>query len=675
MKIRARIPIRAAVLAAVAVNASLLGLAVLCAATSAHAFPSTGPQDILVVPIEHHCIDGSYSCLPAPQRALISSPRHSPAEWETMLNGQVNTFYTDSTWGQTSWRFRVVADPESADGWWPSAHPIEAWAAAIAAAPDGRVSLWHGPVAIAQDAAENFINQAIRRGVLAASDLGRYHRLLIIDNWHRRGGQTNSVGSPEAYTVPLSVLPEHAWYTTASVVAEDTSDNAALTVIDHELGHQLGLYDLYGNCLGFRTVPLRRGTDPECVGPWDHMAYDSFGTQFGGFSKLLVGWLPHGFVRHLRASSLITTDVTLSPLERVPVRGVPSLLRISVLNVPVSDEHRFTGYQVECRRAINEDARLPSTGVLVTYVNTSAARQTWVLRPPGAAGNVASAALAPGQVLRLPGSITVTATGSDNDGNCLLTVGGPSTFHPQVATIHPNPFTVIAGGRRGHLFESPDIAVRARGSLLTGDLTVRVRNEGVSATNRIPLVVRVASPYAVTLGCGKALTTTRGAVFKRLVKPLPPGATTLVRFNFKRSRSVSVNASLPKETGPLGETIAPVTSGVALLRVKPGRASTWTFFATADASCKKPIVARLAAVNVPEGWTVRVATGERIVKPGSSTKFAVQVVAPARLAHNTVVPIEILRSDARSLITKPFFYYSGRDDEPVAGVDLIAHSR
>jgi len=124
-------------------------------------------------------------------------------------------------------------------------------------------------------------------------------------------------------------------------------------IFAHEFGHELGLPDLY-NIHG----------SPEYVGSWDLMAYGAWlgnpqGTspsQPTSWSKSRLGWIPE----NLTAVDRITEKV-IDPLE---IQGN----NLTFVKIPITTE---TYYMAEVRNKTGYDSYLPSTGVLILYVNES----------------------------------------------------------------------------------------------------------------------------------------------------------------------------------------------------------------------------------------------------------------------------------------------------------------
>lgn len=333
-------------------------------------FSPIGVQKTLVIPMkfqepwtkEFHCPDPNKPCFQS--FAAFGPPRHKAWEYEEVLNSTVNEYYLEVTYGLTSFDFDVLINPSSPDGWWTFPHKLQEYLV-------GGQNFVGNP-GVVKDAVEEIAAKAI--------DLATYDRIVVLENLHDRAGQANCAGCPVYYQTKNGLQPF-----TAAVVQEDKSDKEMATVLAHELGHQLGLPDLYGTC----TFPPLGGCERagrwrgECMGPWDLMAWDSQFAHFGAWSKVNRGWIP---------ASLRVVDLPLltNPFDQVfrlkpiarPFFSIDDkyALRIPITLVTTTEGTRFTGYYVECRKRIGKDENLPTAGVLVTYIDESGRERARALR-------------------------------------------------------------------------------------------------------------------------------------------------------------------------------------------------------------------------------------------------------------------------------------------------------
>ncbi|MEX2211725.1 MAG: hypothetical protein WD689_08195 [Gaiellaceae bacterium] len=121
--------------------------------------------------------------------------------------------------------------------------------------------------------------------------------------------------------------------------------------ITHELGHVLGLQDVY-----YKT-PEGRNTW-ELVGGWDMMSDTTPGADFLAWHKYRLGWLEPRHLRGLEATGSL--EETLVPIEIAGGR--------KAVVVPVSSTFL---YVVEARRKTGVDATLCDEGVLVYTVDST----------------------------------------------------------------------------------------------------------------------------------------------------------------------------------------------------------------------------------------------------------------------------------------------------------------
>ncbi|UCH50715.1 MAG: M6 family metalloprotease domain-containing protein [Chloroflexota bacterium] len=141
-------------------------------------------------------------------------------------------------------------------------------------------------------------------------------------------------------------------------------ENVGVMVLAHELGHVLGLPDLYTHS----KAEYKKLDVSPYVGPWCLMSYGYGGGEpvhFCAFSKMVLGWVPEEKIKIVPRGS--TEFVTLEPLEITT--GGTQLIKIP--------SYGQTYYLVEARQKVGFDKTLPDEGVLVTRVDeTKAVRGT-----------------------------------------------------------------------------------------------------------------------------------------------------------------------------------------------------------------------------------------------------------------------------------------------------------
>src|SRR5262245_6960570 len=160
-----------------------LAAALVCAGPAA-AFPTTGTQSLLVVPVEY-----AHTGCPPNGVAAPTCPRRTAAQLQTILQAALGAYYGNpATGSRVTWRVRVLANPDTANGWWPAPSSMAGLAGRATALANWNAYTPKGsPV---RDAAETVVARALRRGVVSKAELGTYTRFLAIHNWHVQGGQS-----------------------------------------------------------------------------------------------------------------------------------------------------------------------------------------------------------------------------------------------------------------------------------------------------------------------------------------------------------------------------------------------------------------------------------------------------------------------------------------------------
>ncbi|UCC75058.1 MAG: M6 family metalloprotease domain-containing protein [Gemmatimonadota bacterium] len=149
-------------------------------------------------------------------------------------------------------------------------------------------------------------------------------------------------------------------YFVQSIVTCDGADITPITTVAHELGHNLGLPDLYHPVDGI--LPQQRRW---VVGCWSLMAAGSWGcgevgprtgwrrpTHFGAWEKRVLGWLDE--IEVVPAAELL--EMTLAPVQA----------NREILEIPLGVSERLL---VEYRERTGFDLNLPAEGVLIYRVN------------------------------------------------------------------------------------------------------------------------------------------------------------------------------------------------------------------------------------------------------------------------------------------------------------------
>jgi len=134
----------------------------------------------------------------------------------------------------------------------------------------------------------------------------------------------------------------------------NTGRNGQGYLLVHELGHTLGLPDLY-SFIG--------GETHQFVGDWSVMSnINSNGKSFFGWERWLLGWLDDAQVSCISNKTTTTTTVNLSAIETVDKLNP---MKIAVVQTGVKQ-----GIVIEVRRNIDDDV-LSKEGLLVYLVDAN----------------------------------------------------------------------------------------------------------------------------------------------------------------------------------------------------------------------------------------------------------------------------------------------------------------
>lgn len=182
-------------------------------------------------------------------------------------------------------------------------------------------------------------------------DFNIYYRIMIV-----HAGRNEAITHNESDIWSYAFLGEilittdegNKWLSIAVV-----SEYDPMGIYAHEMGHMLGLPDLY---------------DPtgakEYMGKWDLMAKGNWNGVPAGTSpahpssacKISLGWLSDNDIVEVDYGSTVTVE--LKPLE--------SLSGVRAIRIPISSD---AYYLVEVRRKTGYDLYLPGEGVLILFVN------------------------------------------------------------------------------------------------------------------------------------------------------------------------------------------------------------------------------------------------------------------------------------------------------------------
>ncbi len=350
---------------------------------------------------------------------VATTRRVNCQDWANSMQSEINAFYNSATFGRTTFNFVAAPGPDS--GWYNL----------------GLATTDYDFTRVAQAAVT-----LADPGVNYAS----YNRVAVLTNFAGFGGQGGGPwwwkvndGSEATVMFPDGASP--ARLMTMSITNEWLADagygsgvygagaiDDGNTVTAHEIGHQLGTPTHYADV---RWTP---GITRDVVTPWDIMGLSPTMSHFVGWAKDDRDWTQAGFVRTVGppAGSSINQLIRIRPLERTPGGADVQVIRVPIVNSPV-----FVGYVVELRRLINEDNLLPSSGVLVSYVDERPENilKLVVLDDPSMIGDMHQAPLDLGETYSDPGynlSITYESDAGE-DANVRIQYNLPPGSPPNPA--------------------------------------------------------------------------------------------------------------------------------------------------------------------------------------------------------------------------------------------------
>jgi hypothetical protein len=696
---------------------------------SANAFSSAGTQRLVVIPMEIGPHAGPPNC---PAGETNGCPRHSPAEWQQIIDTQLNQFYKAATWNQVNWNVRVLQNPGQADGWWPAPHTLDEYmnflkqkyASFFSTTPPSEVS----------DAMDVVLGKAIAKNVISANEVSATTRFLVLTNWHGFGGQTIGSGTPVTYHPTWQQGNSFHQLTQTSTVSwanEYSNDDGASVVFQHELGHQLGEPDLYGDPCPLtppgESAQTKLKPDGDCINSWDPMGLSgSRNIAFGYFARLWEGWVdPFSPTTRIEPGEF-SGPISLSSIEHPD--GDPVALHIPldptalILRRAFGDNTFLNGFTLECRRAPANDPIAPwQSGVLVTYEDSGQPYKETIVRPhytdrgDTVGPNWVQWMLEPGDIWQnSPTKALVTFTGFDDKGGCSLNMNVPprdalvdSHFLPAVAgsdssngtkyfggtiarSVFTNPGVVVNGPKPpippvlAHTSAAAARAAVARAVISKKSVHVTAPVRGRPSTIRFAYgnsgaagaglaTVRVEQPYVARPDCGS--TTPAGRVVAKLKLPaLAQGAAAVAQAKWKPKSdapaAISVSLQGAGQPASSAETSTSVV-GFQTIKSKPGRAASATekLVLAVPRSCSG---ARAFLVNpaiTPKGWKVNVLGSQAAIAPGRHRSVKVIVTAPkGAKSAATDLPIAITAAAPTSpLDGVPSSIFDGHGEPESAG--------
>jgi M6 family metalloprotease-like protein len=252
---------------------------------------------------------------------------------------QLNSYFSEVSYGKISISGQVF-------GWYTALHPIGYYG--------------HDDKKPGDD---DNLNQLARDAIAllpAGVDISSFNYLVIVHSGKDQAADQSEVKSDEIWSeCQCSVFPNYEAVQAVYVHGKSFTEYAILSEFNgvgtfaHEWGHLFGLPDLYDTENGDSYVGYwSLMDDGNWCCPNDNQATPSY---IGGWGDTLLGWLSP----QVADSSVLLTAFDLKPLE--------SAQRSAVL-IPVSPT---TYYFIEYREKINDDSSLPTSGVLIYFIDES----------------------------------------------------------------------------------------------------------------------------------------------------------------------------------------------------------------------------------------------------------------------------------------------------------------
>ena len=647
-----------------AVAALLLALAAFPGVAAA--YPTTGVQKLLVIPVEYDHI----GC-PADNTGKATCHRNTAAQLQTLLQNGLNAYYGNAATGsKTTFQVKVLINPSTSNGWWPSASTVAQLEARWKA--DKNMNNFTSQGSAVRDAAEIIVSQALQKGVISTFELGGYTRFMTIHNWHVFGGQSsgrNPLSYTAAFTSGNSVLFK-TYLVTAAFVNEGRNDGELVRVAGHELGHELGPLDLYGQPCPLwppgEPAPLPFSNDmerelrTECMSNWDLMGLTGDrNAALTYYTRVLLGWAP-SYPPNIRYEPAeFSGSIDLSSLEYP--NGDPLALHIPddpnrlVLARAFGNMGYYQGFNIECRRtAWNDPIAPPSQGLLISYVDTTRKeedRQIVVARrfdDPLARQDILFARITPANSFTSLGrNFNVSFTGYNNKGGCTIFLNRPTlivestSFVPAVTpfegtmapyfgqsvqkSIYANPGVILNGPRPPIPRPRAVTARRAAASrtlaakALAASIRVKAPAKGKPSTIRFVYgnaggkagkglaIVRVQQPWAPQARCGAPWKPV-GRVVKQVTLPsLAAGAAGVGKVTWipRSSAPAAITITLRGKGRPVsqGESATTVV-GFASGHTSRKRRATLKIpiTLTAGLRCTGKVPYTVAPSILPKGW-------------------------------------------------------------------------
>ena len=277
-------------------------------------------------------------------------------------------------------------------------------------------------------------------------DVKAYQQILIL---HAGYGQESSRKPNDIWSVTYIRWTTETKYGTFErfAVVPEMEDRGLATVgvYTHEFGHLLGLPDLYSYT-------------NEQVGPWDLMARGAWnGKPLGSspaemiaWNRIFLGWITPDHILNVTRQTKV--NATVNPIE-LPSSGVQAIM------VPTLAKDSKHYYLIEVRQKIGYDAALPSSGVLISYIDETKSNPVRIMDAVQTTSSLDDAPFQAGQkYLDAQNSLVISVASTDG-----------SSFSVVVDTLAPTVDVAV----EGLTLDPPTIHPNN-----TATLNVEVANEG-----------------------------------------------------------------------------------------------------------------------------------------------------------------------------------------------------
>jgi M6 family metalloprotease-like protein len=243
----------------------------------------------------------------------------------------------------------------------------------------------------------------------------------------------------------------------------------------HEFGHQLGLPDLYNTNTG-QTI----------LGPWSLMDKGlwngnppgSSPSHMDAWSKVQLQFMSGSMIATANAG--VTSTFTIDPTE-------VSSSNVHVVEVPLgSGSLPSKYYLIEVRSATGYDSALPSTGVLILYVDPSQVTgKVRIINAHASVSNLADATWKVGQTFTdTANNWSVTITGQTGNSYQVSINRGPGQPQPpQIQQPQNQPYIdleIASVSAQPQVITLPNTTVT---------ITVQISNLGTEAVSNVPVEV------------------------------------------------------------------------------------------------------------------------------------------------------------------------------------------